>query len=147
MSCGLFRTFVCGSFRSWTFSPLPQSFRTKIRTISAILLRPAASKRSETEPPESRVLRTLRNTAAPGAARGVLFLVRTDGTFGTTGTCGTQMRRDQKFFYLVKRRAGAAPQKTILNKVCHSVNLCPISPISPISPRNAPAAPFECPRQ
>ena len=32
--------------------------RTKIRTISAILPRPAASERSETEPPKSRVLCT-----------------------------------------------------------------------------------------
>ena len=29
LSCGLFRTFACGSFRSWTFSPLPQSVPRK----------------------------------------------------------------------------------------------------------------------
>ena len=60
MSCGLFRTFAYGSFRSWTFSPLPQSFRTKIRTISAILPRPAANKRSAVEPPKKRLLCTPR---------------------------------------------------------------------------------------
>ena len=80
--------------------------------------------------------------------RGILFFLRTDGTDGTIGTGGTRMRRNQKdFFHPLNRRAEAAPQKTNLNKVCHSVSLCPISPISPISPRNAPAAPFECPSQ
>ena len=29
LSCSLFRTFACGSFRSWTFSPLPQSVPRK----------------------------------------------------------------------------------------------------------------------
>ena len=29
LSRGLFRTFACGSFRSWTISPLPQSVPRK----------------------------------------------------------------------------------------------------------------------
>ena len=29
LSCSLFRTFACGSFRSWTISPLPQSVPRK----------------------------------------------------------------------------------------------------------------------
>ena len=45
------------------------------------------------------------------------ILGRTDGTLGTTGTCGTRMRHNQKdFFHLKNRRAEAAPQKDILKK-------------------------------
>jgi hypothetical protein len=83
-----------------------------------------------------------------GNRGGSFIFVRTDGTLGTSGTCGTRLRRSRKdFFYPLKRRAGAAPQKISRKRVSHSVNLCPISLISPISPRNAPAAPFECPSQ
>ena len=34
-----------------------------------------------------------------GSAAGILILWRTNGTFGTCGTDGTRMRRNQKFFY------------------------------------------------
>ena len=74
LSCGLFRTFACGSFRSWTFSPLPQS-----------------------------VPRKNPNYICDPSARGggEIIFGRTNGTFGTSATCGTQMRRDRKFFFSV----------------------------------------------
>ena len=85
-----------------------------------------------------------RQSAAGFATGGRGFIFgRTYGTLGTLGTCGTRMRRNQKDFFSLNRRAGAAPQKISRKKVCHSVSLCPISPISPICLRNAPAAPSD----
>ena len=51
LSCGLFRTFACGSFRSWTISPLPQSVPRKNPNY-------------------------LRNTAAPGGKQALAQLSR-----------------------------------------------------------------------
>ena len=127
----------------------PQSFRARWQANESELSRPAselAGRRqtsvSAVEPPfpdrafqlcVARLKPIRRRHALARAAREKCAL-RTP-----------RMRRNQKdFFHPLNRRAEAAPQKINLNKVCHSVNLCPISPISPISPRNAPAAPFEC---
>ena len=151
----LLRTLI----RSRMSDPLPHHRLAKTQISCAILPRPAASERSETEPPKKRVLCTppfldrafqLRFARLKPACRLSVSGEWSTDRYGEVRRvlCTPQMRRNQKdFFHPLNRRAGAAPQKTNLNKVCHSVNLCPISLKSPISPRNAPAAPFECPRQ
>ena len=137
----LLRTLI----RSRMPDPLPHHRLAKTQISGAILPRPAA-RVSESRPKNGCFAPRPRNGcyAPPAEDCRLKTSYRTDGTFGTSGTCGTRMRRDRKdFFHPLNRGAGAAPQKISRKRVCHSVNLCPISPISPISPRNAPAAPLE----
>ena len=56
---------------------------------------------SAVEPPEGSALcaPAQKTGALHPRARREIILVRTDGTFGTTGTCGTRMRRNQKDFF------------------------------------------------
>ena len=162
MSCGLFRTFACGSFRSWTFSPLPQSIPRKnpnyLRNTAAPGGKQASSPGRQTS--EAQLSRPRNGCYAPPPFLDRAFQLRCRSLKAKTQAarvsesrpikrvlCTPRMRRSRVFFHPLNRRAEAAPRKAILNKVCHSVNLCPISPISPISLRNAPAAPFECPSQ
>ena len=118
---------------------LPRRVRVVLRSISDLCLRvfsvmdllvhslKSSAQKSELHPQSFRARRQANESEAEPPKKRVL--------------CTPRMRRNQKvFFHPLNRRAEAAPQKTNLNKVCHSVNLCPISPISPISPRNAPAA-------
>ena len=49
-------------------------------------------------------------------ARGLFIFGRTDGTFGTSGTCGTRMRRNQKIFSSVAPEGGSRTTKDILKK-------------------------------
>ena len=122
LSRGLFRTFACGSFRSWTIQSTPSKLPHKNPNY-------------------------IRDPSAPFLDRWrvILILWRTNGTFETSGTCGTRMRRNQKFFSSAEPEGGCRTTKDKLKESFPFGQLCPIGLISPISPRNAPAAPFDCP--